>query len=309
MRTRSKFMIVLILVLLSFVSVVKAQQTPQKLPLQCGQIVESETTPLEQAQDFVIQASAGTTLNGRVEPIGSTFNVIIWFFDNGGGEFASFNQSAAGIAEQFNDFIIGSSNPVLRVVGIEPKNTDDWSRYGDRYQRYDQLKYYGAYTIYLGCTLRDGTVINPGDTLPDALPTEQSPVPTELPTNFVGFPGLAPVDFSAVAKIPMIANTPMTGAVAADGSIILGYTLDAAANDTLALSFTRLSGNLNLGLVVLSADNKVVFQASLVTSSALTTTFTLPAAGQYTIGVFRIDLLPPAAPEPTAFQLQATLNP
>lgn len=29
----------------------------------------------------------------------------------------------------------------------------------------------------------------------------------------------------------------------------------------------------------------------------------------YTIGIFRIDLLPPAAPEATAFQLQATLNP
>ncbi|MEZ4670318.1 MAG: hypothetical protein R3E39_20620 [Anaerolineae bacterium] len=149
-------------------------------------------------------------------------------------------------------------------------------------------------------------MIDPGEVPPK---TPIKPNSLDLPPNFIGFPGLAPVDFSAVAKIPMIANVPMTGAVAADGNIILGYTLDAAANDTLALSFTRLSGNLNLGLVVLSADNKIVFQASLVTSSELTTKFTLPSVGQYTIGVFRIDLLPPAAPEPTAFQLQATLNP
>jgi hypothetical protein len=44
-------------------------------------------------------------------------------------------------------------------------------------------------------------------------------------------------------------------------------------------------------------------------SFVLNTRFTLPTAGQYTIGVFRIDLLPPAAPEATAFQVQGTLNP
>ncbi len=101
----------------------------------------------------------------------------------------------------------------------------------------------------------------------------------------------------------------MTGAITPTGGEILGYTLNASADDVLDLTFTRLSGNLNLGLVVLWADNQVVFQASLVTSETLSTRFTLPSAGQYTIGVFRIDLLPPAAPEATAFQLQATLNP
>ena len=83
--------------------------------------------------------------------------------------------------------------------------------------------------------------------------------------------------------------------------------LSRFANDTLALSFTRTSGNLNL--VVLSSDNKIVFQASLVTSSELTTKFTLPSDGTYTNSIFRIDLLPPASPEATAFQLTATLNP
>jgi len=60
---------------------------------------------------------------------------------------------------------------------------------------------------------------------------------------------------------------------------------------------------------LLSADNQVVFQASLITSDTLTTRFTLPTAGTYTIGLFRIDLLPPDAPEATAFQITATLNP
>jgi hypothetical protein len=61
---------------------------------------------------------------------------------------------------------------------------------------------------------------------------------------------------------------------------------------------------MNLGLVVLSESNEIFFQASLVTSEALSTRFTLPVAGQYTIGVFRIRLVEPAAVEPTVFQLK-----
>lgn len=169
----------------------------------------------------------------------------------------------------------------------------------------------GVYTLYIGCTLRDGTVIEPSDALPQETSSSTSlSTALEVPAfSGVGFPGLAPVDFSTVARVPMLAGTPMTGAITPTGGEILGYTLNASADDVLDLTFTRLSGNLNLGLVVLWADNQVVFQASLVTSETLSTRFTLPSAGQYTIGVFRIDLLPPAAPEATAFQLQATLNP
>lgn len=64
---------------------------------------------------------------------------------------------------------------------------------------------------------------------------------------------------------------------------------------------------MNLGLVVLSAENEVFFQASLVTSSALATQFTLPAAGQYTIGVFRMGLVEPEAVAPMSFATPAVL--
>lgn len=90
---------------------------------------------------------------------------------------------------------------------------------------------------------------------------------------------------------------------------ILGFTVDAAADDILALDYERISGDMNLGLVVLSENNEVFFQASLVTSDSLSTQFTLPDAGQYTIGVFRIDLVEPADPQPTAIRLRGTLNP
>jgi hypothetical protein len=41
---------------------------------------------------------------------------------------------------------------------------------------------------------------------------------------------------------------------------------------------------------------------------ALSTRFTLPAAGQYPIGVFRTSLVEPAAVKPTVFQLKGVLN-
>jgi hypothetical protein len=98
----------------------------------------------------------------------------------------------------------------------------------------------------------------------------------------------------------------MTGVIPLDNQI-LGFTVDAAAGDSLDLSYTRVSGNMNLGLVVLSAKNEVFFQASLVTSDSLTTRFSLPQAGQYTIGIFRISLVEPAQVEPTVFQIRGSL--
>lgn len=59
---------------------------------------------------------------------------------------------------------------------------------------------------------------------------------------------------------------------------------------------------MKLGLAVLSENNEVFFQASLVTSESLSTLLTLSAAGQYTIGVFRINLV-----EPAVFQIQGSL--
>ena len=63
---------------------------------------------------------------------------------------------------------------------------------------------------------------------------------------------------------------------------------------------------MNLGLVALSEN--IFFQASLVTSESLSTTFTLPEAGEYTISVFRISLVEPEEVEPTVFQLQGRLT-
>ncbi|MAS36277.1 MAG: hypothetical protein CL610_19895 [Anaerolineaceae bacterium] len=101
----------------------------------------------------------------------------------------------------------------------------------------------------------------------------------------------------------------MTGGVTPSGGEILGYLVNGNEGEVLELHFTRLSGNLNLGLIVLSQSNELVFQASLITTNNFTTQLTLPSTGDYTVGVFRVDLLPPEAPQPTTFQIQAVVNP
>ena len=110
-------------------------------------------------------------------------------------------------------------------------------------------------------------------------------------------------------QIPLPLGQSSQGTIPVIGDSIFGLTFDGNAGDVFALDFAKQSGNLNLGIVILSAPNEVVFQASLVTSDSLSTRLTLPTTGQYTIGVFRIDLLPPANPEATAFQITGTLNP
>ncbi len=76
---------------------------------------------------------------------------------------------------------------------------------------------------------------------------------------------------------------------------------------------------MNLGLVVLSENNEVFFQASLVTSASLSTTSTLPTAGTYNSDLFRISLVEPGLTqraalrqqdeegEPTVFQIRGSL--
>ena len=157
--------------------------------------------------------------------------------------------------------------------------------------------------LSISCVRNDGTIINAGD--PTLEPTQDiiiTPIPTASPSPV--FP-----DFSTAQMTTLTPGTPVFGAVSPGGTELFAYTIDAEGGSTLDLTFSKLSGNLNLSFVVLSSDNQLLFQTNLVSLSELKTSLTLPNAGTYTIGIYRIDLVPPAAPEATAFQVQARLNP
>ena len=269
-------------------------QNATSIPLDCGAITEGELTVDQPFLEYVISAIAGTRITLIVEPLGDGFNPFIKLLDSGRGETMRLNSGRAGENEEFLDYTIGSTNSIMQVYGATPTST---ATGGLNYSIGD---FYGAFTISLECTLRDGTHI--------AIGSLQAPTTAPVFSGN-GFPGLSPVDFSNAIFLPFNIGAPNNGGIAPGFDAVFGFTVDAHANDTFALDFKRLAGNLNLGMAVLSPDNKIVFQASLVTSDTLSTQFTLPIDGTYTIGVYKIDLLPPAAPENTAFQITGTLNP
>lgn len=301
MQIMKRVVVASLFIILIFTAVSANAQTTTVV--QCGTIVEGEL--LEDGnkeQVYSISLAAGDTLNFQLVPIGQTLNLEIKIFTPAYEQLSWIRPDGrtTGSDSTGNGGVEEGSTPVLSARGIYTIEVEGY--YSEDI---------GSYTLNIGCILRDGTIVLPGDAPPINTSVTGAGTAITAPPAFsgVGFPGLMPVDFSNVAHIPMIPGAPMSGAVTGSGGEILGFTFEASAGNKVDLSFARLSGNLNLGLVVLSAENQVVFQASLVTSDTLSTRFTLPSGGQYTIGVFRIDLLPPASAEATAYTVQATVNP
>lgn len=270
-------------------SVVHSQSGTQ---VECGTILESEFTNNNEIQVFSLTMQARDSFSVAVEPVGDHMSFVLEAFGPSGAKIAAFGWHKTPT-------ISSGTLSARGIYSIKVHNGNAGT---------------GLYTLSIGCVTNSGT-IEPGDIAkPTITPaplstlTPSSAISTRAPEFAgVGFPGLAPVDFSSVAEVPLLLDTVMTGVIPT-GNEILGFIFDAEAGDTLDLSYTRVSGNMNLGLVVLSESNEVFFQASLVTSESLSTRFTLPAPGQYTIGVFRISLVEPETVEPTVFQLKGTIT-
>lgn len=269
------------------------------IPIECGDIRLEELTAENNIHEFDLNVSAGTFLNIIIEPIGNSLNPYMVLYDSSLNEILRLNSEHAGQIEQLTDYQISSSIPRIHLFGTVP----NFNSTNGRQERGRSL---GAYTLQVSCILRDGTIINPGDTIPQINITPNATQPT---FSGFGFPGLASVDFTNVAAFPIESGAVMQGGITPAGGEIVGYTIAANAGDIVDLSFIRGGGNLNLGLIMLSQNNELVYQASLITSQVMSTRLTLPSQGTYTIGVFRIDLLPPAEPQATAFQIRVVLNP
>jgi hypothetical protein len=273
------------------------------VPVECGTTVQGEFTKNDESQNYTVTVKPGYQVNVNGRALGDTLRF----------QLSLYGPTGVGIIEGTYRELIKS--PSFKSGTLSARGAHTIVAYNRVPGRDDGGV--GVYTLQIECIDENGRPITPAPTpAPTAAapaPTAVAPAPTVVaPTapafSGVGFPGLPPVDFSEVAAVPLRSGRAVNGAITPRGGEILGYTLEARANATLELSFTREAGNLNLGLVVLSADNKVYFQSSLVTSSALTTTLTLPTAGAYTIGVFRVGLVEPARPQATAFELAARLR-
>lgn len=286
-RVARLFVIIVVACIFSVITG-EAQVTPTRA--NCGDIIDGEVTKEQNYDPYIIGLSPGDTIRVSAIPIGNEFAVQIALFYPAG--------SKSLIANNWN-------NTPATQIAIETVV----SATGD-YQIHihgPNGSQYGAYTVFVSCTLRNGDVIEAG-TQPSDVQSDTTPpqlvVVEDTTFSGTGFPGLPSVDMASVAMIPTSAGIPMSGAITPAGGEVLGYTFDATNGQNLDISLTRLSGNMNLGLVVLSPDNIVAFQASLVWSESLNTRLSLRADGQYIIGVFRVGLDEPDTPEPTAFQVQ-----
>lgn len=268
------------------------------IPVECGNIVESEFTDNFQEHFYRLELNIGDQISAQVvslEPNPDLQGFVLAIINADGRTAAS--------TSQIVEHDVTTSTDLLQYRGINTIKVQNWSRVNNQ----NVPRGIGRYNLYIGCTLRAGTKIEPGTVLPTEEPQEFETSPSPSFSGF-GFPGLAAVDFSKAVHLPVPTGVAMGGAITPNGGEIIGYQFEGNMADSVDLSFTRFSGNLNVGLAVIDNGNNVVYQASLVNTITMSAQFTLPATGEYTVGIFPIYLLPPDNPEATTFQMTISVT-
>lgn len=301
-----RMIVILVIALLLTVAPTLSQN---KFELQCGDILESELFPSQSDDlifdEYVLDVSGGTTIDLAVVPLGQNFNVGFVVQDAAGTDLEFHNLMIEGIAEELQDFVLGGSNQIIQIYGTKPSSVGEERWIHDRSVFFANVYAYaghflGAYQVSLGCTLRDGTVIEPGVVLESITVTESSDSPTGVSGTLeqtqpvkpefsgFGFPGFDAVDFSAGIEIPIQLGQPQTAPIG--GDIVALYTYDATADSTATLSLSRVSGDIAVGVSVIQRDtNEIVFVGGMPSSNNLSVELMFPSDGTYVIGLFRMD--------------------
>lgn len=254
----------------------------QSVEARCGDIVEASFTEPESFVTFTLEMSAGDTFYIETERLGSylMFNIVL-NQNEGTAIFApsgSVIVTARGELFNFNDSFLDN-------IRLQTETLGETGEYTIRLRNNDAN---GAFLLKVGCTLRNGTVVEPGDAAPaDDGSNADSNVQPESTFSGYGFPGLAAVDFSEGIQIPLTLAQPQT--VPLGGEVTL-YTYEAAAEETATLSITRVSGDISIGTTVINNDtNELLFAGIMPSSNNLSVELTFPSAGTYAIGLFRVD--------------------
>ncbi|MEL6150325.1 MAG: hypothetical protein AAFU54_00245 [Chloroflexota bacterium] len=225
-------------------------------------------------------------------------------------------------------------------LGLYSPNNDEIDRVNDMFKAFERvlntgpLSQTGTYRLYIrafddtnddyrvtiSCELASGQVIpNNRDTrivlaptVMDAAPitdfsaqaapppADSNPAPAVAPSPG-NMPALLPSQLVSTIEIPLVMGIPGSGVITADFEGMYGFVVDAGMDNALRLDFARVSGNENIGVIVLSEVGAVVFQASITSGNTLSTDFIAPSSGTYTIGVYPLNIAPPFDPQPTAF--------
>ncbi|MEO1668154.1 MAG: hypothetical protein AAFU54_26210 [Chloroflexota bacterium] len=264
--------IAFVLLLLILIPQISAQTLTQETT--CGDIIEGQLTENFEIQDYRISLSAGDSLFVEATTLGNQVAILI---------LDPANNLRNGDATGPEDGRELSQNPQVRVAQIFGDG-DYTIRIGNSHFSNTGAFHtnarggVGVYTLFIGCTLRDGTVINPGP----VDPTDTPSVPP-APIGIV-FPDLAGIDRSSVIELPLDVPTPIAG----ESFVIYSYEASAGTSATLRLS--RLSGNVSYGVIVANSDtNEIIFLGGMPSSNNLSVELTFPTDGTYAIGLFRLD--------------------
>ncbi|MEM9952698.1 MAG: hypothetical protein AAF846_13915 [Chloroflexota bacterium] len=277
-----KKLILIISVLLSFSVTLYAQNA---VPLQCGSIVESEFTRDDEIQRYTLALDAGDQLTVSVEPFGDTLTLGVAILGTDGTVIAR-------NPEGFSNTIFVEENPIAETGTLSASGNYELLAFNNRLflpslEISDNLNYRGGrglYTIFVTCTLRDGTIVEAGDFLPINMSS-----PSSQPA-FSGFgvPPMDAVDFSNGIELPLTLGQPAQAPIG--GGLVALYTVDASAGQINILSVARLADDFPVGVAVINqANNDIIFFGGMPFSNDLTVTLTFPEAGTYVIGLFALD--------------------
>jgi len=257
-------------------------QTP--IEVECGDIIESEFTSGREQHRFHIELNAGDQIT--VESV-SVSTILV-------STLSIRDPNENRLTYEYNEV-----DPIL-VSSRLPTNGIYEIRHTSKGNAETAVS---IYTLFFSCTLRDGTVIEPGEAVVgDNGDTGSPPAPPSRFTGF-GFPGVQPVDFSDGIEIPIALGQPQTTPLA--GDLVALYTYDATAESTATLSLSRVSGEVAVGVTVINRDdNDILFLGGLPSSNNLSVELTFPSDGTYVIGLFSLD----AGQGETSGAIQVTLE-
>ncbi|MEO1289494.1 MAG: hypothetical protein AAFV93_17155 [Chloroflexota bacterium] len=283
-RTRIIIRTLSLVVLLAFFSFVVLSQDVERLDmgmLTCGDIVENDFTNNYETHVYTISLDAGSSLDVLGVALGDSLRFRFFMRDAVNNAIAWSNASNTSSAS----YLITERRPNL-VTGVLSATSvytiavanADWEG------RPTTARGIGVYTLYVNCTLRDGTEIEAGVNLPEPEPTSLAPEPFP---GF-GFPPVDAVSFEDGIELPLTLGQPAQAPIG--GGLVALYTIDASVGQSNTLSVSRLADDFPVGVAVINqANNDIIFFGGMPSSNDLSVTLTFPEAGTYAIGLFALD--------------------
>lgn len=282
LRVTSRSRSILFLLFLSWLgsggTVLAADSPTSDTAIECGDIVEGEFTQQNEKHVYRIAMKPGEEFSFAFVPVGDLLKIYkVEIYEPAG---VRIHEECCGDQHKYHH----------KSGKLSARGT---------YSVFLTSRTAGVYTVHLGCELRDGTEIAPGESR-RATAEGPSPVgspssarhparPAIPPPEFRGFPGLGPIDFSDIAFPKLQIGIPVEGEITARAGTF-GFRFEGERDAEVVLWFQRTAGDLGLALVLLGPSDHLVFQATLADSQSLQSGLLLPMTGEYTLAVANVSL-------------------